>query len=245
MDKKIKIDCKLCNGSGWVTQTDEEGNPIKNAVGMEMQKPCKCGKINLWFKKLNDKHLYQRFIKSKFQTFNDSNDELKKAKSIAINYTKDYKNKNLLITGKSGTGKTHLAYAILNEILKNEYTKDDFILPKIIFYNDLIKQIERAKNFNSKIDIEDITKDLQKPSILLIDDFFKIKINDDILSVLFEVINSRTYEENKSTIITTEKNIMDLYEVDNALISRLMEKAKYGQNQNYIINLQNSDNYRI
>lgn len=245
MDKEIKIECKLCNGSGWVEQRDKDGNIIYDLTGNPRERPCNCNKVNLWLKKLNKKHLYERFIKSKFKTFKDDTEELKKAKNMAIRYSKDFKNKNLILSGKSGTGKTHLAYAVLSEIIKNEYMNNDFITPEIVFYNDLIKGIEKAKKFTNKTNIEDIVNELEKPNVLLIDDFFKIKINDDILSVLFDVINARTYEDNKSTIITTEKSIVALDEIDGALLSRLLEKANYERNQKYIINLHTSNNYRL
>lgn len=245
MEKEIKFNCKLCNGSGWIEQRDKDNNIIYDLIGNPREKPCNCNKINLWLKKLNRKHLYERFVGSKFKTFKDDTEELKKAKNTAIRYSKDFKNKNLILSGKSGTGKTHLAYAILSEIIKNEYMNNDFMTPEIVFYSDLVKVVEKARNFKSDIDIEYVTNELKKPKILLIDDFFKIKINDDILSVLFNAINSRTYEENKSTIITTEKTIVELYNIDGALSSRLLEKAKDERNQEYIINLHNSKNYRL
>ena len=115
-------------------------------------------------------------------------------------FTEKYINKNqkngLIITGKSGTGKTHLATAILNK-LTEKYMQ--VLMGRLILLLDVIK--DTFKDFSSKE--KDIIELYSKVDMLIIDDLGTERISSWALEKLYTIIENRN--ENKLPIIVTTR----------------------------------------
>lgn len=124
----------------------------------------------------------------------------KKEIEIAKDFTEKCINKNqkngLIITGKSGTGKTHLATAILNELTEKDML---VLMGRLILLLDVIK--DTFKDFSSKE--KDINELYSKVDMLIIDDLGTERISSWALEKLYTIIENRN--ENKLPIIVTTR----------------------------------------
>ena len=158
----------------------------------------------------------------------DNQKALNKAKKYAEDYIKDNKIGSLFITGGVGTGKTHLAASIANELIKNE-------IP--VVFGTLINLLNDIKDSYSSDGYEKegyIIERYSKINMLIIDDLGKERPSEWTLEKLFTIINNR-YENNLPVIITTNYNRDKLrerlannknYEIADSIISRLYEMCK-------------------
>lgn len=169
-------------------------------------------------------------------------DTNKKEIEIVKDFTQKCINKNqkngLIITGKSGVGKTHLATAILNK-----FTEKDMLvlMGRLILLLDVIK--DTFKDFSSKE--KDIIELYSKVDILIIDDLGTERISSLALEKLYTIIENRN--ENKLPIIVTtrfnKESLLDRFyqsedeELSEAIIQKLyqfcygIELKKYDQNE--------------
>ena len=161
---------------------------------------------------------------------------------IAKDFTKKCINKNqkngLIITGKSGVGKTHLATAILNQLTEKDML---VLMGRLILLLDVIK--DTFKDFSSKE--KDIIELYSKVDMLIIDDLGTERISSWALEKLYTIIENRN--ENKLPIIVTtrfnKESLLDRFyqsedeELSEAIIQKLyqfcygIELKKYDQNE--------------
>lgn len=166
----------------------------------------------------------------------------KKEVEIAKDFTQKCINKNqkngLIITGKSGTGKTHLATAILNKITEKDML---VLMGRLILLLDVIK--DTFKDFSSKE--KDIMELYSKVDMLIIDDLGTERISSWALEKLYTIIENRN--ENKLPIIVTtrfnKESLLDRFyqsedaELAEAVIEKLyqfcygIELKKYDGNE--------------
>ena len=158
-----------------------------------------------------------RFLRRTFDTFEITKDNAKAAK-VAKAYADNFNMKlpgpnnpepgrnGLFITGPKGTGKTHLAAAIANQLM-NQGTA--VICMTMI---DLLERIKRTyeKNADSESTVLNLYK--QVP-LLIIDDMGKEPATEWGISKIYAIINGR-YEGYMPTIVTTNYD-------DQQLVKRL------------------------
>lgn len=162
-------------------------------------------------------NLSKRFSKRTFQTFNIENEMQKNAYDKAFNYAKNIKENiengtNILFIGKGsvGTGKTHLACAIANDVLEQG------IPVKVI---NIVALVDELKEFTQAR-----KQELKTVKVLLIDDLGKENSTTWLCSEIYGIINAR-YESELPTIITTEGSLKDLednykVEIDEKIINK-------------------------
>lgn len=118
----------------------------------------------------------------------------------------------LFIYGNSGLGKTHLLYAICNEIQKNNpetnivYTKGDE------FANELIEAIRRGttSKFRQKY---------RKSDVLLVDDIQFIAGKESTQEEFFHTFNA-LYEAKKQIVLTSDRPPKDIATLEERLLTR-------------------------
>lgn len=174
-------------------------------------------------------NLSKRFQTRTFENFvienNIQRTAYSKAKDFSDNVENYMKNGTGLVIaghGSVGTGKTHLACAIANDLLDRGYPV------KVINVTKMIYAIKEDFKINAYID----------PPILLIDDLGKETGTQWVTETLYAIINER-YEAMKPTMITTEEGLDDIknnYKVvvngkeknrGKAIASRLIEDFIY------------------
>jgi DNA replication protein DnaC len=133
-------------------------------------------------------------------------------KNLAGGYLFEKVNSNnwFFLLGGSGSGKTHIAASICNELLNNGQAV------KYINYQDLIRSM---RNF----DYAEFEA-AEKAPVLFLDDLYKHEPTEEEKRRTFELIEYR-YRNNLKTIITTERQKKDLIRIDEATTGRIVEKC--------------------
>ena len=151
-------------------------------------------------------------------------EETKSAIDTCRDYCENGKEKNLIITGRVGTGKTSLAIGTANLLLKKG------IRVRYVGYRELVGEVKPLA-MDPKMREKAMAK-YKNIQVLVLDDLYKSNITDADLALIYEIINHR-YMNCKSTVVTSEKTIKELMNIDEAIASRLAEGSA-----EYYINLQ-------
>ena len=206
--------CPKCKDSGWIFP--DMWNQSFTAV------PCDCAEAR--YQATADKKAGVTLDKN-FRNFKLDTDLAKSMYSKAKVYIErfDKNNKSLLILGQSGSGKTHLMTAIMDE-LRSSHKR---LKQQYFSYIDLILLMREYAKIN-QVMYRKTLDDFKKLDLLLIDDLFKGGLENDDLRIIFDVINT-LYMEKVKLIVTSEFLIDDIRELDEAIAGRLYEMA--GENK--------------
>lgn len=210
------------------------------------------------FEQMTRQFYIQNYINKQIQDYQFENfiitENNKKEVEIAKDFTKKCINKNqkngLIITGKSGVGKTHLATAILNKLTEKDML---VLMGRLILLLDVIK--DTFKDFSSKE--KDIIELYSKVDMLIIDDLGTERISSWALEKLYTIIENRN--ENKLPIIVTtrfnKESLLDRFcqsedeELSEAVIQKLyqfcygIELKKYDQNVKEKVSISDQTKY--
>ena len=157
------------------------------------------------------------------------------AKSYANDFNIDSKyNDSIIFMGQPGFGKTHLALAIANYIIKNGVG---------VVYMNYREQITAIKqNIMDSERYNLIISRYKNARCVIIDDLFKGSVSQSDINIMYDIIN-HFYITKKPLIITTERYLKDLLTIDEALGSRIIEMCGnnsleiIGKNLNYRLNI--------
>lgn len=201
--------------------------------------PCECRQLRIAEDKLKASGVSEEFRNMRFENFNyESSLETMEAYATAKSYSNFSKTfrvarqNSIILMGQVGSGKTHLAMAISNTLLDNSVGV--IYMP----YRSIITKIKQ-----SITDEENYQREINKykeAQVLFIDDLFKGRITEADINVMFEIVDYR-YFKKLPVVVTTEKTIDDLLEIDEAIGSRLYEMSK-----NHMVTMKgNKLNYRV
>lgn len=202
------IDCPLCKNKGYI---------MKNIKGYKTLVTCKCmiGRRN---KSLIRKSGLGRLISLyTMDTYMCTASWQTNIKALALRFSdQGYKNNWFFTGGQPGSGKTHICTGILGVLI------DKGIEVRYFLWRDEIVKI-KASFGDGASDALDVWK---KVPVLYIDDFFKSDTKPTVTDVnlAFEILNYR-YNNNLSTIISTEYCIDTILSIDEAIGSRIFQMA--------------------
>ena len=166
-------------------------------------------------------------------------------KNSIIEYLKDDNSNWLVLSGKTGVGKTHLCVASFQYLIKNKYKKGQYISWNTFSIKMLALSKSTYTDNQEKFERE--INDICNVDVLYIDDLFKLTNNkygnDESVSLLYRIINNRYLDKNKITIISTELFEKQIKELDEAIWGRIHERCFGGKYWLTIAN-ENGRNYR-
>jgi len=189
-------DCPACEGTGW--------KPI-DADGVRRMVRCDCVEGERSVHLMQLARVPRRYEHCAFENFDirkdkdgQPNKSLEYAKIEAEGYVREYPlDYGLLFVGPAGVGKTHLAVAVLRELILRKGVE-------CLFYDfrDLLKEIQDSWNPVSQTSELRVLQPVLDMEVLLLDELASANPSDWVKETLAHIINTR-YNQKRVTLITT------------------------------------------
>jgi len=129
----------------------------------------------------------------------------------------------LILCGKTGRGKTHLAIAIAYKAIQNGFTA------RFVTAAELISELSDAMRNGG---FREALAKYTQPSVLVVDEVGYLAYSDDAANVLFHVVNDRHLRQ-KPMIFTTNKsplgewgNVLHDHDLAEAIVDRVLERGR-------------------
>jgi DNA replication protein DnaC len=189
--------CPKCDGTGW---KPIEADGIRRVVRCDCEDRARSGQL------LARARIPKRYEHCEFENFDvrkdrmsgQSNVYLQRAKSFAQNFVNEYPlDYGLLLVGPTGVGKTHLAVAIIRELMLR------WNVPCLFYdFRDLLKEIQDSYNPVSQTSELRVLQPVLDAEVFLLDELAALNPSDWVKDTLAYIINAR-YNQKKVTLITT------------------------------------------
>lgn len=155
-----------------------------------------------------------------FEAYKTPDKQTAAIKAAALRYVAESRGEWFVIVGRPGSGKTHICTAIVGKLIEGGKNC------KYMLWRDEVRELKALVNDNPAY--RERMNLLKNVDVLYIDDFFKGRtVSDGDLNVAFELLNAR-YNARKRTIISGERTIGAIMDIDEAIGSRIYERSKNG-----------------
>jgi len=180
--------CPVCKGFGM----------LESADGRSLV-PCRCREAGEKEARRRAARIPERYRDCNLTNFNELSDSQRAAKSLARRFVRDWPavNAGLLIVGPVGSGKTHLAVAILLELVDSMGVKGVFC-----DFTDLLSRIQATFSKGSDASEDEVLQTYRDADLLVLDELGARRPTDWARDVLYGLLNTR-YNRKKTTILTT------------------------------------------
>jgi DNA replication protein DnaC len=193
--------CPLCDDTGW-KPVDEQG--IRRVVR------CECWREQVGQTRLADSNIPKRYQHCTFANFAAYNESLERAleqarrvpdRFPAANSLRE-QGRGLLLEGPPGVGKTHLAVAVLKQVIESSGARG-------IFYDtrDLLRIIRSTYDPSIRTTELEILRPVMTADLLVLDDLGAEKTSEWVEETMNLIVNTR-YNERRLTIFTS--NYLDI-----------------------------------
>lgn len=228
--KLDSYDCQECKNRGSFFTVDENGYLIST--------PCKCMTIRNNRRRVEQSGLSDLLARYTFDAWRTESEWQAEVLAGAKRFVERPEGW-FAVSGKPGTGKTHICTAICGELMKKGYDV------RYMLWRDAATTLKANSTADAAAYSHEITP-LKTVQVLYIDDFFKTggKRPPTVMdaNLAFEIINARYNAKGLITIVSSERSLDELMRIDEATASRIYERTK--KNRNYY-NLAGMQNWRM
>lgn len=218
LNKEDGIDCIICRNKGYVQVLDGRYEPLRK---------CSCMARRDAFIKANQSGL-GKYLKKTMDDYETLGEDWRgRCKRAVEGFIERHSHDDtwFIACGQNGSGKTLLGSIIANTLL----TKKERSVMYVV-WTDFIGKVKRDMMGEKTNEVSDRMDEIKNVEVLFLDEVLK-KHNDTDLRYLMEIINYR-YTNDKKTIITSEKLLNELLDIDEATFGRAVEKC-----EGFIINI--------
>ena len=193
----MSTSCEKCGGTGFAMIERE---------GREFARPCSCrrrsgdgGPQN----RLDACRIPPRYEHCTLESFTPGSPTLRAALEKAVAFCDGYphlgedEGLGLLFSGDNGVGKTHLAVAVLRELVTGKGVRGQFW-----DFHELIREIKSSYDPETKTTELQVLQPVVEKDVLVLDDLGGWRMTDWMNDTLFYILNSR-YLAQRPTVITT------------------------------------------
>jgi DNA replication protein DnaC len=214
--------CEFCDDTGW-KPVDEDG--VRRVVR------CDCKRAEAGQMRLASANIPRRYQHCTIANFTAYNESLKKAAAMAERLAQDFPSvgRGLFFEGQPGVGKTHLAVAMLKQVIERTGARG-------IFYDtrDLLRLIRSTYDASTRTTELEILRPVMTADLLVLDDLGAEKTSEWVEDTMNLIVNTR-YNERRLTIFTSNyKDIPDdtdpnalLFRIGHRMRSRLHEMCDF------------------
>lgn len=242
LDKNDGYNCSKCKNKGYISF------PKKDEMfgyWSEVQRECECQTVRRSIARLKRSGLGNIIRDYTFDKYETSEQWQAVLKSKAMEYSEKPDKAWFFIGGQSGSGKSMLCTAIAGTFLRQGKN-----VLYMLWRDDVNKIKSRITDAQA---YEEIISSYKTADVLYIDDLFKNGKNNDgkvqpptsaDIQVAFEILNYRYSNKGLITIISSERGIHELVEIDEATASRISEMS-FQKGFGFNVKLDKSRNYRL
>jgi len=217
-------DCAACKNKGYIATVYHHE---RFGYFTETLTECKCKRIRRAINRLKRSGLKNIVKDYTFDKYETPAKWQQMTKEAAERFIKDDENNWFFIGGQSGSGKTHLCTAIAVHYIRQGKEA------RYMLWRDEITKIKSVVNDHAEY--AELMQPLKEAEVLYIDDLFKGGKGEDgkykppttaDVNAAFEIINYRYNNPGLVTIISSERTLLELNEIDEAIAGRIAEKSK-------------------
>lgn len=227
-------DCRKCKNKGAVAFAHDNGNGDFEIRWVE----CDCVAKRRYFRNVRESGLPDMLRRCTLDSWQVRGDWQRELPEAAKRYAENPEGW-FCLSGRPGTGKTHLCTALCGLLLEKGFPV------RYMLWRDVSVRAKAVVN-----DAEcygAIVEPLKRVRVLYIDDFWKNgrdAPSDADIRLAFEILNARYADSRLVTILSSELSVGDMCEIDEAVGSRIRERTRRGFYRN-LNKYENCENWRI
>lgn len=182
--------CEQCFDSTWV---------VERVDGIERVRRCDCWRSSMVERMMASARIPRRYQHCDLANFEQSYDSLREAHRRAQVFLETFPvvEKGLLLRGRHGVGKTHLAVAVLKQAVRDKSARGFFYETR-----ELLKLVRDSYATSGETTEMDVLRPVLDADLLVLDDLGAEKTSEWVQETLGLVVNTR-YAERRPTIFTT------------------------------------------